>query len=151
MDRTVLRPQGGPAEASADSLQAPGETVTGATEHPDLQPPAVKLTEQLETLCPDNPNFDQIRDAFSLPAPWLAEVHPENRPRSQQDAADRFTRDHQLKAVAVDGQASYALLDDHFLVIGQELDGFKLVAVDEGSATFEAGGKQVVLRLANDR
>jgi hypothetical protein len=151
VDRTVLRPQGGPAEASADSLQAPGDTVAGATDHPDLQPSAVKLTQQLETLSPDNPNFDQIRDAFSLPASWLAEVHPENRPRSQQNAADRFGRDHQLKAVAVDGQASYALVDDHFLVIGQELDGFRLVVVDEGSATFEAGGNQVVLRLANDR
>jgi hypothetical protein len=43
------------------------------------------------------------------------------------------------------------MVDDHFLVIGQELDGFKLIAVDEDSATFEAGAKRVVLRLANDR
>jgi hypothetical protein len=43
------------------------------------------------------------------------------------------------------------MVDDHFLVIGQELEGFKLVAVDEDSATFESGAKKVVLRLANGR
>lgn len=151
VDRALLRPQGGPAEVSAYSPAAPGEPAVGATEHPDLQHPTVKLAQQLETLCPDNPDLSQVRDAFSLPASWLAEIHPESRPRPEQDAAAKFTRDHQLKAVAADGQASYALVDDHFLVIGQQLDGFRLVAVDEDSATFAAGGKQVVLRLTSDR
>jgi hypothetical protein len=152
VDRTILRPQGGPAEVSAYSPPGPDEAGIGATEHPDLQSPTVKLAEQLKTLCPDDSlDLSQVRDAFSLPASWLAEIHPENGLWSQQDAVAKFTRDHQLKAVAVDGQASYAVVDERLLVIGQELDGFKLMAVDEGSATFEADGKQVVLRLANDR
>jgi hypothetical protein len=135
----------------ADSIQAPDEPGIAVTQHPDLQPLTVRLSEQLETLCPDDPNFSQVRDAFSLPASWLAEIHPENLPRSQQDAVAKFVRDHQLRAVAVQDQTRGALVDDHFIVIGQELDGFKLVAVDEGSATFEVDGKRVVLRLTNDR
>jgi hypothetical protein len=102
-------------------------------------------------LCPNNPDLSQVRDAFSLPASWLAEVHPTHGPLSEQDPATMFAKNHQLEAVVLQNQARGALVDDHFLVIGQELDGFKLVAVDEASATFEAGKKQVVLRLASDR
>ena len=151
VDRALLRPQSGPAEASAYSPEAPDEPIVGATEHPDSQPSTIRLSEQLETLCPDDPNFSQVRDAFSLPASWLAEIYPENLPGSQQDAAAIFAKSHQLEAVVLQNQARGVLVDDHFLVIGHELDGFKLVAVDESSATFAAGGKQVVLRLASDR
>lgn len=151
VDRALLSPQGGPAGASAYSIQAPNEPAAEATEHPELQPPAVRLSEQLETLCPNNPDLSQVRDAFSLPASWLAEVHPGRGPLSEQDAAAMFAKHHQLEAVVLQSQARGALVNDHFLVIGQELDGFKLVAVDEGSVTFEARKKQVVLRLASDR
>lgn len=149
VDRALLRPQGGPAEASADSIQAPAERVVAATEYPDIQPSTMKLIRQLETLCPDDSlDLGQVRDAFSLPASWLAEVSPASRPLSQET---RFAKSHQLRAVAVQNQARGAWVNDYFLIIGQELDGFKLVSVDEDCATFAAGGKRVVLRLANDR
>jgi hypothetical protein len=152
VDRAIFYPEGGPAKASADSTQAQDERVAAATEYPDIQPSTAKLIQQLEKLCPDdNLDFNQVRDAFSLPASWLAEVGLGNHPGFEQSTTDRFAQSHQLKAVVVDGQSRYVLVDDHFLVIGQELDGFRLVAVDEDSATFAAGGKPVVLRLANDR
>ncbi len=154
VDRALLSPKSAPGEAPAYSDQAPGEPIHAAMEPPDSgsQSPTMKLARQLETLCPDDSlDLGQVRDAFSLPASWLAEVSPASRPLSGQDAVTMFAKSHQLRAVVVQNQARGALVDDHFLIIGQELDGFKLVAVDEDCAAFEAGGKRVVLRLANDR
>ena len=93
----------------------------------------------------------QARDIFLLPSSWLAEINPANRLLSKQDAATQFLKNHQLRAVVVHEKRCSVMVDDNYLVVGQEFDGFKLVSVDEGSATFEAGGKQVVLRLTNDR
>jgi len=148
------------AEASAYSDPLPGETIPAPAlvfdkktrgPDPNSQPPSIKLAKRLQILWPDEGlNLDQARDAFSLPAAWLAEVYAQN-PLVEGDATARFAKSHQLKAVLVDGQTSSALVDDHLLIPGQELDGFKLVAIDEDSATFEAGTKRVILKLKTDR
>ncbi|MFQ6036850.1 MAG: hypothetical protein ACE5NM_13505, partial [Sedimentisphaerales bacterium] len=109
------------------------------------------LTQQLEILLPDEYlDLDQARDAFSLPAAWLDELRAQN-PLGQADAAARFAKSHQLKAVLIEGKMREAYVDDHLLRPGQELDGFKLVTVNPSSATFEAGTKQVILKLKSDR
>lgn len=164
IDRTYLSQGKVPAEASASSNQAAGEGVPGQDQSTaggisdsTSQSPTMKLIHQLDTLWSEkNPDLNQTRDAFSLPESWLAAVNPDfaKGPRAadyEQGAETSFARNHQLKAVVVQGQERCIMVDDHFLVIGQELDGFKLIAVDEDSATFEAGAKRVVLRLANDR
>ena len=65
------------------------------------------------------------------------------------DAAARFIRTHPLAAVVVNGEESYALVDDQFLVPGQTVDGFTLVSVGDRSAVFEREGEQAILELAN--
>ena len=154
IDRFFIGQGSVPVEASASSNQAPDELVPGALDFPDLdsQPPTIKLAHRLETLQPDKSmDMGQVRNAFSLPSSWLAEINPANRLLSKQDAATQFLKNHQLRAVVVHEKRCSVMVDDNYLVVGQEFDGFKLVSVDEGSATFEAGGKRVVLRLANDR
>jgi len=42
-------------------------------------------------------------------------------------------------------------VDDRLLKVGQELDGFKLIAIDQQSATFEREGQRITLKLADDR
>jgi len=164
VDRLFRSRQPAPAEANAEpetvaveastySDPLPGETIPAMMDLPDpnSQPPSIKLAQQLEILLPDEClDLDQARDAFSLPAAWLDELCAPN-PLGQADAAARFAKSHQLKAVLIDGQNSSALVDDHLLRLGQELDGFKLVAVNESSATFAAGTKRVILKLKTDR
>jgi len=141
------------AEASAYSDPLPGETIPAMTDlpEPNSQPPSMKLAQQFEILLPDEClDSDQARDAFSLPAAWLDELCAQNL-LGQADAAARFAKSHQLKAVLIDGKMRSALVDDHLLIPGQELDGFKLVAVNQSSATFAAGRRRVVLKLKSDR
>ena len=157
VDRTYRSPGNVSAEVSASSNQASNELELGASQQrvipePGSQSPTMKLIQRLETLWLEkNPDVSQARDAFSLPESWLVEVNPTNRPKTKQDAVIKFAKNHQLKAVVVQDQARCVMVDDNFLTIGQELDGFKLVAVDEESATFEAGQQRVVLLLTNDR
>jgi len=172
VDRLFLSRQPAPAEAYAEpetvtveastySDPLPGETIakfprSGVPAMTDLpepnsQSPSIKLAKQLEILLPEEClDLNQARDAFSLPAAWLDELCAQNLP-GQADAAARFAKSHQLKAVLIDGQNNSALVDDHLLIPGQELDGFKLVTVDKDSATFEAGTKQAILKLKTDR
>jgi len=153
VDRAFLSRQSITAQASADSGLLPSELILEATDLPDpgSQPPSMKLVQRLETLYPDESlGLGQARDAFCLPTAWLAEVHAQV-PLLEGDAVARFAKDHQLRAVLIESQTSFAVVDDHFLMLGQELDGFKLVAVDVGSATFAAGRKRVVLTLEKDR
>ena len=48
------------------------------------------------------------------------------------------------------GQAGSVTVNDHVLRLGDDLDGFKLIAIEEESATFEADGRQVSLMLITD-
>jgi hypothetical protein len=157
VDRAYLgrsNPSKAQAEISDSSNITSGEGVPATEVVPDLasQSPTMKLTRGIESLWSEkNPDLSQSRDAFCLPEPWLAEISPDNLRRTFQGAETSFARNHQLKVIVVQGQTRCVMVDDHFLVIGQELEGFKLVAVDENSATFESGAKRVVLRLENDR
>jgi hypothetical protein len=156
VDRAFLSQSAGgglKAETSTDSYLPPGELVFGATGPPDPNslPPIMKITQRLEMLWSGmSLDLDEARDAFSIPTAWLAEIYDQH-PLRQGDAVVRFAKSHQLRGVLVESNARFAVVDNHLLIVGQELDGFKLVAVDEDSATFAAGNKQVVLRLENGR
>jgi hypothetical protein len=145
-DRTILRPQGGPKAASAESL-APASNAArpgGAPAEGDqsVRPP---LAERLNKLLPDTANgAAELRDPFALPVSWPGSAgNKEKVP----DVAGVFARKHQLKAVVVQGQDVCAQVDDSFLVPGQTMDGFRLVSINDRSVIFERVGKQVVLDL----
>jgi len=147
-DRTILRPQGGPQAASADSLSVASSAVPPSNRGPAAEtvtePPSV--AERLNNLLAGQETGpEEPRDPFSLPATWsdTAPVDGERTP----DAAKGFVRTHQLKAIVMQGGQSCAQIDDSFLVIGQCVDGFTLVSVDHRSAVFEREGKRAVLDL----
>ncbi len=157
VDRAFLGGGSVPAGASASSTEAPAEPIPEAADppDPDSEPPTIRLAQRLETLWSErNPDMSRARDVFSLPASWLADVRPAtpvDRPPPEQDAVTVFTANHQLRGVVITDQARCVTVDDRVLHLGDELDGFKLVAIEEDSATFEAGGRQVTLTLASDR
>ena len=157
IDHAFLGRGSGPAGASASLNASPAEPIPEAvdTPHSNSEPPTIKLAQRLERLWSEkNLDMSQARDVFSLPASWLADVHPATaigRPPTGQDAVSVFRTNHKLRGVLVTAQACCVTVNDHILRLGEDLDGFRLVAIEEDSATFEAGGKQVSLRLVFDR
>jgi hypothetical protein len=148
VDRTFLRPQGGAQAASAESLGT-GES---APSSPEAAPPNGKaagagVAERLNHLWSgDTADLEQMRDPFALPPSWFDNVMDTGVRIT--DAVALFLHKHRLGAVVIEGQESYAVVNDRFLVPGQEIGGFRLLAVHDRSAVFEQGGKRAILELA---
>lgn len=157
VDRAFLCRGSSPAGASASLNAAPAEPIPEAVDPPNSnsESPTIKLAQRLERLWSEkNLDMSQARDVFSLPASWLADVRPATpigRSPTGQDAVTVFRTNHQLRGVLMTDQACCVTVNDHILRLGEDLDGFKLVAIEKDSATFEADGKQVSLRLVFDR
>lgn len=157
VDRAFLGGGSGPAEASASSNPAPDIVPPKVLDSPnaDTKPSTMRLDQRLETLWLEkNLDISQTRDIFTLPASWLNDIlpkKPEHIPTVKKDAVTVFITSHQLQAVVVSGQTSCVTVNDHVLTLGEELDGFKLVAIEEDSATFEFDAQRTVLKLVSDR
>ncbi len=149
VDRTILRPQGGPSAASADALHPLAQSVPLTDNIPILEEERTRgMAERLNAIWPAaGTDFTQMRDPFSLPASW-----PDNMAGTGKEklGAAAFVRAHKLAAVVIDGRESYAVVDDRLLVPGQYVDGFMLVFVGDRSATFERDGRQITLELVDE-
>ncbi len=150
LDRTILRPQGGPGAASAEALHPSDQSVPLTDNIPVLEVERSRgMAERLNVIWPvAGTDFTQMRDPFLLPASW-----PDNGDGSGRGGADAtatFIGTHKLTAVVIDGRKSYAVLDDRFLVPGQSVDGFVLVSVGDRSAVFERDDRQITLELLNE-
>lgn len=154
LDRMFIVPKDAPGEQTANQVfrysLGSAQLVHNAPDVPAREDstPNAKIVRRLDALWSEKAlNLDNTRDVFSLPAAWQLQVDPATGPISTSRAALIFARKHQLKAIIMDARQCSVFIDEDFVTIGQELDGFKLVGADSESATFEGGGEQVVLRL----
>jgi len=148
VDRVILRPQGGPRAASAESPVAVSPSTKAAGPPVENPPACAPVAERLNNLLPAKAaSAEELRDPFSLPLSW-SDSTAANGERTP-DTITAFTRKHQLKAVVVQGEESSALVDDTHLVLGRSVDGFRLISVSHRSAVFERDSKQAVLDLVD--
>lgn len=157
IDRAFLGGGSAPAGASASS------SPTSMTQTPQVSepleeeppPPTIRLRQRLETLWLEKDmDLDRTRDIFTLPESWLNDVlpkKPEMTPPPKNDAVTVFITSHKLQAVVISDQTCCVTVNDQVLELDDELDGFKLVAIEEDFATFEFGTRRVILKLENDR
>ena len=147
VDRVWLRP----GAASADSPQGSADQVSSASPHPSPEHASGKpsVTQRLDSLWPQQePNFADVRDPFCLPSSWSGVS--KDGTAATAGATTGFAATHRLSAVVLEGRVSYALVDDRFLTPGQEIDGYKLVSVEDHFAVFEGQGGRVVLKLVTE-
>ena len=145
IDRALLSPgTTGPKKIIAAEVRPLAVAATVRAE----EPPKRQLVERLEAMSksPDL-HLPDVQDAFSLSDAWMAEFRSKAAPDAELSPAEKFAKSHQLMAIVVSGMFSTATIDDTCLAIDQELDGFKLVSVDERSAVLQSGDQRVVLKL----
>ncbi len=148
IDRALLSPgTTGPKKIIAAEVRPLAEASPAATVRAE-EPPKRHLVERLEAMSksPDL-HLPDVQDAFSLSDAWMAEFRSKAAPDAELSPAEKFAKSHQLMAIVVSGMFSTATIDDTCLAIDQELDGFKLVSVDERSAVLQSGDQRVVLKL----
>ena len=121
-------------------------------------PPAPRtLAARLHELAgADGLDAASVTDAFCPSEAWIAKPRPKEptAATAQPDLAGlrvrQFAERHKLTATAVGPDGGMAIIDGQCLVVGHQMDGLKLVAVDRSSATLEADGIKVKLSLAKD-
>jgi len=141
-----------PGSVSGEEITPAEQTAAKATveKQPASDEPnsvGENVSNRLDDLWADR-QFDpcSMRDAFSVPAFWSEEGAPEKSDKP--DEAARFARAHTLKAVAINANRSGVLIDDRYLALGEEIDGFRLARIGETSARFESNGLTAVLKLS---
>jgi hypothetical protein len=149
VDRLALGPDGAPPKsAEAATAARPAATSTPSATPASAAAPAapgaapVRLADRLKALAAA-PNLDPLhaRDAFMPPESWLAQSRaPETAASAPAaDPAEKFIREHKLTSVLMAGDGGIAMVNSKALRVGQEVDGFKLVRLEPGSAVFRGG------------
>ena len=152
VDRAFVMPRNAGARNTGEEVKAAAdELVVAVPDLPETVVPSVSLARRLESVCPDDQKAeDPGRDAFALPGPWRGMEGSRVWNDGPSDPVESFLERHRLTAVAVDGQTVRALIDDHVMVRGQELDGFTLVSIEEDRVVFAQGPKRLTLNLSSD-
>lgn len=150
----------GPSESSAGVIDAidpnladPSDLLIAPTEDPAGQPrgPVISVAEKLRQAVGGSAENDpaQSRDAFAPVEGWQTTSLSNGTATDNRSSllADTFKSNHKLEAVMALGDNQYVVIGGHTLHIGQELDGFTLLAVHERSAIFESGGVKVEIGI----
>jgi hypothetical protein len=156
-DRLFVLPQSAPAQQDVYSMPSDSKSAgsvsaqSPAAGAPPVNPRLAKLDAIWSS---EGRDLRLIRDAFAVPSYWREDPDAATVRLGglKSDPSYRFLRRHRLIAVAAVGAGQNAVyVDDLLLSVGQELDGFKLVAADRQSVTFEYEGQKIVLKLTGDR
>ena len=110
-------------------------------------PPPVPLVDRFEAAAAKH-DYDlwNVADAFKVPEFWeqSASTDAAEPPAL---AANAFVRRHRLNAVMVGRGRAYAVVDGRLLYADDEIDGYRLISIEERAVTFESHAGHVVLDL----
>ena len=111
--------------------------------------PAESLANRLRQIAGEATSGDGavIRDAFTPPASWVPADGEQRAGSEAALAVEEFKRDHKLEAVLVTGDQRCAVINGQTVYVGQTVQGYRLVSVQERSAEFRAGGVTVSLGI----
>jgi hypothetical protein len=157
VDRAFLGGGSIPAGASASSSPPPVTDTPPASPPADVNVPSstIRLNQRLETLWLERVrDINQPRDVFTLAETWANDIfpkEPETTPEPEKNAVTVFQTNHQLQAVVISDHMRCVTVNGRVLELGDELDGFKLIFIEEDAATFETGKSHVTLTMTNDR
>ena len=111
---------------------------------------AQRLREAVGDTTEKTATTDLSRNAFTPPQGW--QTASPGQVGTTDNTSSRLAREFQskytLEAVMVLGDKRYAVIGGQTLHIGQEVNGYKLTAVHERSATFERNGIKLEVGIA---
>ncbi len=153
VDRVILGSDvTGPAESEAGVLDAPVDPLSLLiTPKPQTLPVQADdvptLADRLRMATEGTPGGGTAeRDAFSVSPAWTPQDVQEDASASDSiQQIEAFINSHRLDAVLVTGDRHCAVVDGQTIYLGQTLDGYRLVAVNERSARFEQAGRVATL------
>jgi hypothetical protein len=104
-----------------------------------------------------NLDADGVKEAFAPAESWMVQVAAppavaEEAAPKPSDPVESFADTHKLTSVLISGSGGIAMVNGKMLRMGQEIEGYRLVGLAPGSATFRSGsGTEVQLFVVTDR
>lgn len=148
---------GAPEAAGARPMRSPHRSAKPPGESPlplqaDAPGPLVRedtLADRVRAVAEANKlHLVDVRDAFCPSQALIGQLQKAGPTGSQQSKAEAFKQRHRLTGVMAGKADGYAIVDGACVLIGQELEGFKLLSVGERSAVFQSkDASQVELKL----
>lgn len=150
VDRLFLAPGPSSAQATAPPPATPVTAAISAPSGSSASPPAHgpgEVAQQFLAIAEHRDlDLERIPDAFTPSEHWFAQQRPTSVPRDAYSAAEMFKRTHRLTAVMAGERGGSAIIDGRPLLIGQQLDGFTLVAVEDRVVRLRSG--EILLELS---
>jgi len=160
VDRVIIGSEvTAPQQASAELVLA-----RLATGHPPLS--SALLDDALHPTGHDQPitnrlasaarlrgiGYENLKDAFKPSESWIKKPEPAAKPatpaaQNPKLLGEAFRTQNRLMAVIATNGQRYAVISNRKLNIGQTLDGFRLVSIQQHRVRFESHGIQVELTL----
>jgi len=144
-DRAFFQPQGAKAgdTPSGDNLPVKHDDKTDAARRAKADvPQKTSLSARMREAMPalDFGQVPDTRDAFDP-----SRSREEGSPRGSSQA-ELFRQSHKLSSIVTTDKGGCALVDGMAIRVGQTLNEFTLVSVDDEGAHFERNGEQVTLK-----
>jgi hypothetical protein len=155
IDRVIIgTDMTGPAESSAGVLSPDMSDPASLLIIPDpvttvAGPAAPTLADRLRQATSTHTGEGAVtRDAFSVAPAWVpVQPGPGADGQGATQSAESFKQANHLDAVLVTGDQRCAVVNGLTLRLGESLQGYRLVAINERAAEFEADGVRVALGI----
>ncbi|MCH7526621.1 MAG: hypothetical protein IID39_04215 [Planctomycetes bacterium] len=162
LDRVLSSSSPASAQASALTLGSDQAAGDGALLGKDA-PAATRLaTTAFPRDLPDVGSIAAVRDMFSitdtvrramLGANSDDELGLESGGTGKTDRRvkpEQFEKVHRLTGIMLGGEITFAIVDDEWLQVGDQLDGYRLIRIDGNMAWFQCAGGEAALSVADD-
>ena len=111
---------------------------------PTIQIPTIQTEQQPDTKQPEPDHLDfmqsAIRDIFAEPADKTPE---ENRAEVEQTPPPPLS----LKGTIVGGKSPIAIINGHFVRMGNRIGDYQVVGIDKDRVTLRSGNNEIVLEV----
>lgn len=131
---------GGPVQADASGTQEEPASPVAAVAPSQAAPAQTTATPSIGAQLREmNPGAALPRDPFAPTA--------SGQPVQPAVASSTFAERYRMTGTIVSGNARSAIINGTLVRRGQSIEGYRLIEVSAGSATFESGNERVTLRL----
>lgn len=144
-----------PQRASAGQASAPARTgeppaAASVANTPQSPPQGPSIADRLREVTQARGSArGDVRDALAPSKAWADELGLGQSDTTVQQEIPFQDRHHLVAAVVIDGDR-YVIIDDQTLGLGNTLDGYTLVDVNERTAVLESNGHRVELEIPSE-
>jgi hypothetical protein len=135
----------GNSPVAAEPVAAPAASLAASRDPLDL-PCKKAMVDHLKAACAASAEsrVGEARDAFCPPPAWMPSKPVQAEAAARKPSAEAFLRSHALQGILIRGPSKDVIINNRCVRVGQTIDGFKLVRVEDSRAVLVSSGDDSV-------